>query len=118
MLHQHMTHVVELRRLALALAIQPSPRFVRGHVCVCVSLERCWPWKSMCGLRPGGGGSSVPSRRRMLLTADQASISVPSKLKCSDYSSRSRRARRPIRRSSLRAAPASISRSRFLVKLE
>ena len=56
--------------------------------------------KSTAGLRPGPGGSSLPSRRRMLLTAAQDSISVPSTLKCSFESNCAFFALRTMRRSS------------------
>jgi hypothetical protein len=54
----------------------------------------------------------------MLLTAAQDSMSVPSTLKCSLDSNWVFLALRTMRRSSFLATFASISRSRFLVKLE
>jgi len=54
----------------------------------------------------------------MLLMAAHDSISVPSTLKCSFESSRASRALRTTRRNSFLATFASISRSRFFVKLE
>ena len=54
----------------------------------------------------------------MLVTAAHDSISVPSTPKCSFDSSRASRALRTIRRMSLRATFASISRSRLFVNVE
>ena len=51
-----------------------------------VSLQRCCPLKSTSGLRPGGVPLSSSLRLKLLCEA-QASISVPSTLKCSSLAS-------------------------------
>ena len=67
-------------RLGSSLAKQLRLRVLRRYVRLVAALL---PVPVHVGLRPGPGGSSFPSRRRMLFTAAQDSINVPSTLKCS-----------------------------------
>jgi hypothetical protein len=81
----------------------------------CVSLLRFSPWKSRSPLRPGAGGSPLPSFGRKLFIDAHASINVPSTEKCSAESSgfTCGSARIAVRKP--RAMSPSSRRSRFLV---
>src|SRR5208337_4894346 len=84
-----------------------------------VAFWRRWPWKFTLGLPRSSGGSVGPSSLRLkLLSEAQASISVPSTVKCSSLVSLSSRASATTVRKNSPATSCSSNRARLRLKLE
>jgi hypothetical protein len=101
--------------------LAPSPLDLRASrasgsvVEAWVSFERLSLWKLRSPLRPGAGGSSLPSLRRKLFIPAHAWINVPSTEKCSSDTSALTRGRFSTASMNAAAISPSSSRSRFLV---
>src|SRR6266403_5090130 len=119
-LHQNVPQIRQLGRLTWppAFARAGSLRYNRALGSVieaCVSLLRFSPWKSRAPLRPGAGGSPLPSFGRKLFMLAHASISVPSTEKWSSDSNVLTRSWLSTAAMNCAAMSPAISRSRFLV---
>ncbi len=104
-------------RRDLSPALFLNSRASASVVLAWVSLQRSCPLKFTSGLRPGGVPLSSSLRLKLLCEA-QASISVPSTLKCSSLASRPHWALSLTRSKKARARSSLKRRSRLALKVE